>query len=100
MMSGKRCTYKPLQGAEKSAPTTKKRKDFYIMLYGNTSLGYSYSPDRSRDIDRFNPSTRGDYSTAYASGSKQGGYYYSPMTTHNKPKTTGHYLGNGQFVED
>lgn len=24
-----------------------------------------YSPDRSRDIDRFNPATRGNYSTAY-----------------------------------
>ena len=36
------------------------------------SKGY-YSPDRSRDIDRFNPSTRGNYSTAYNSKG-----YYSP----------------------
>ena len=72
------------------------------MLYGNSSMGYSYSPDRSRDVDRFNPSTRDNYSTTFAnaSGSRQTGYYYSPVTTYNKPKTTGRYLGNGQYVED
>ena len=48
------------------------------MLYGNSSNGFGYSPDRSRDVDRFNPSTRGNYSTfGNASGSRQGGYYYS-----------------------
>lgn len=72
------------------------------MMYGNSSFGYSYSPDRSRDVDRFNPSTRGNYSTAFAnaSGSRQTGYYYSPSYSTNKPKTTGRYLGNGQYVED
>lgn len=35
------------------------------MLYGNSSMGFGYSPDRSHDVDRFNPSTRGNYSTAY-----------------------------------
>ena len=70
------------------------------MLYGNSSAGFSYSPDRSRDIDRFNPSTRGNYSATYASGSKQGGYYYAPSYSTSKPKTTGHYLANGQYVED
>ena len=30
-------------------------------LYGNASMGYAYSPDRSRDVDRFNPSTRSNY---------------------------------------
>lgn len=35
------------------------------MYYGNSSMGYSYSPDRSRDIDRFNPSTRSNYSGSY-----------------------------------
>ena len=50
------------------------------MLYGNSSMGFGYSPDRSRDVDRFNPSTRPNYSTAYASasGSYSTGYYYSP----------------------
>ena len=71
------------------------------MMYGNSSMGYSYSPDRSRDVDRFNPSTRGNYSATYASGSKQGGYYYSACSYYiSKPKTTGRYLGNGQYVED
>lgn len=73
------------------------------MMYGNSSMGFSYSPDRSRDVDRFNPSTRGNYSPTYTSGSKQGGYWYSPSrstcsTCSSKPK--GRYLGNGQYVED
>ena len=29
--------------------------------YGNNGNGYSYSPDRSRDVDRFNPSTKANY---------------------------------------
>lgn len=70
-------------------------------IYGNSSNGFGYSPDRSYDVDRFNSSTRGNYSTNYASGSKQGGYYYSASSYYtNKPKTTGRYLGNGQYVED
>lgn len=31
------------------------------MKYGNDYTGYSYCPDRSRDVDRFNPSTRANY---------------------------------------
>lgn len=31
------------------------------MYYGNNSNGYSYSPDRSRDVDRFNTSTKANY---------------------------------------
>ena len=31
------------------------------MMYGNYYEGYGYSPDRSRDVDRFNPSTRANY---------------------------------------
>ena len=63
-------------------------------------MGYGYSPDRSRDVDRFNPSTRGNYSPTYASGSKQGGYYYSPSYPSQPSKLKGRYLGNGQYVED
>lgn len=73
------------------------------MLYGNSSNGFSYSPDRSRDIDRFNPSTRSNYSASFASacGSKQTGYHHSASDIYgSKPKTTGRYLGNGQYVED
>ena len=43
-----------------------------------SSLGGCYSPDRSRDVDRFNPSTRANYSVMVASGSKQSGFSYSP----------------------
>ena len=59
------------------------------MLYGNSSNGFGYSPDRSRDVDRFNPSTRGNYSTAFAnaSGSYSTGYYYSP----NRSSDIDHY---------
>lgn len=61
------------------------------MLYGNSSNGFSYSPDRSRDVDRFNPSTRGNYPTSYNTN----GYYspdrsydvdrYNPSTRKNYP---------------
>ena len=56
------------------------------MLYGNSSAGFSYSPDRSRDVDRFNPSTRANYSTSFASasGSRSTGYYYSPARQEQK----------------
>jgi hypothetical protein len=43
-------------------------------LYGNSSMGYSYSPDRSRDVDRFNTSTSGNYT--YFDPYRQG--YYIP----------------------
>lgn len=36
-------------------------------LYGSRSGGFGFSPDRSRDIDRFNPSTGGNYPTSYNS---------------------------------
>lgn len=65
------------------------------MMYGNASNGFSYSPDRSRDVDRFNPSTRANYSTNY---NTRGYGCYTPSTTKKSGK--GHYLGNGQYVED
>lgn len=43
------------------------------MMYGNSSMGFGYSPNRSCDVDRFNPSTRGNYSTSYNTNG-----YYSP----------------------
>lgn len=73
------------------------------MLYGNRSNGYGYSPDRSRDVDRFNPSTASNYSASFASacGSRQTGYYHSASDLcGSKPKVTGRYLGNGQYIED
>lgn len=66
------------------------------MLYGNSSFGYSYSPDRSRDVDRFNPSTRGNYPTTYNTNG-----YYSPSThTTPKAKVGGWYDGAGRYHED
>ena len=44
------------------------------MMYGNSSMGFSYSPDRSRDVSHDN--VRSQF--LGASGSQQGGYYYSP----------------------
>ena len=64
--------------------------------YGNSSMGYGYSPDRSYDVDRFNPSTRGNYSTSYNTN----GYGCSNNFWQNSKKSTGRYLGNGQYVED
>lgn len=69
--------------------------------YGNSSMGMSYSPDRRYDVDRFNESTRSNYSPTYARGSRQGGYYHSSTPTcYNRSATKGRYLGNGQYVED
>lgn len=50
------------------------------MLYGNSSMGYGYSPDRSRDVSHDN--LRSQF--LGASGSRQGGYYYSPRGNESK----------------
>lgn len=50
------------------------------MLYGNSSMGYGYSPDRSRDVSHDN--LRSQF--LGASGSRQGGYYYSPKGNESK----------------
>ena len=69
------------------------------MMYGNSSMGFSYSPNRSYDVDRFNPSTRSNYTPTYASGSRQGGYYHSPSYCASKPTTAGWYDGAGRYHE-
>ena len=51
------------------------------MMYGNSSMGYSYSPDRSRDVSHNNLHSQ----FLGANGSRQGGYYYSPKG--NEPKS-------------
>lgn len=55
------------------------------------------------DRDRFyvsNP-TSGRSQFLNASGSRQTGFHHSCTPSYpNKPKTTGHYLGNGEYVED
>lgn len=60
------------------------------MLYGNSYEGYSYSPDRSKDVSHDN--LRSQF--LGASGSRQGGYYYSP-----KPTIAGYYDGAGRYHE-
>ncbi len=50
------------------------------MMYGNSSMGFSYSPDRSRDVSHDN--LRSQF--LGASGSRQGGYYYSPKGNESK----------------
>ena len=64
------------------------------MMYGNRSAGYGYSPDRSKDVDRFNLSTRSNYSTNYNTN----GYgCYTPA--HSIPKKSGWYDGAGRYHE-
>ena len=50
------------------------------MMYGNSSMGFSYSPDRSRDVSHDNLCSQ----FLGASGSRQGGYYYSPKGNESK----------------
>ena len=61
------------------------------MMYGNRSTGYGYSPDRSKDVDRFNPSTRSNYSTSYNTNG------YTP--TYSTPKKSDWYDGAGRYHE-
>ena len=64
------------------------------MMYGNSSTGYGYSPDRSRDVSHDN--LRSQF--LGASGSRQGGYYYSPTSYSTpKPASTGWYDGAGRY---
>lgn len=65
------------------------------MMYGNSSMGFSYSPDRSRDVSHNNPRSQ----FLGASGSQQGGYYYSAPCSASKPASTGWYDGAGRYHE-
>ncbi len=63
------------------------------MLYGNSSTGYGYSPDRSKDVDRFNPSTRANYQFSTSNP------YYTmkpPISSQGK----GYYDGAGRYHEN
>lgn len=66
------------------------------MLYGNSSMGFSYSPNRSRDVSHDN--LRSQF--LGASGNRQTGYYYSPSSYSTpKPASTGWYDGAGRYHE-
>ena len=66
------------------------------MLYGNSSIGFGYAPDRSKDTVSFD-----NYKEPFlgASGSRATGYYYSPSCSTPKPATTGWYDGAGRYHE-
>ena len=65
------------------------------MLYGNSSTGFSYSPDRSRDVDRFNPSTRGNYTPSTSNRYNQPSWLYSST----QKSSGGWYDGAGRYHE-
>ena len=65
------------------------------MMYGNSSMGFSYSPDRSRDVNHDNLHSQ----FLNASGSRQGGYYHSPSYYTPKPTSAGWYDGAGRYHE-
>ena len=67
------------------------------MMYGNSSMGYAYSPDNRYVADPTN--VRSQFLDA--SGSRQGGYYHSACAVYTaKPATTGWYDGAGRYRED
>ena len=65
------------------------------MMYGNSSMGYGYSPDNRYVADPTN--VRSQFLNA--SGSRQGGYYHSPKG--NEPKS-GEWKqsGSGAWYKD
>ena len=67
------------------------------MLYGNSSIGFGYSPDRSKDTVSFD-----NYREPFlgASGNRITGYYYSPSSS---PKQSGgewKQSGGGAWYKD
>lgn len=65
------------------------------MMYGNNSNGYGYSPDRRND--RVNHNNLHSQFIG-ASGSRQGGYYYS-IPNNYKSNSAGWYDGAGRYHE-
>lgn len=61
--------------------------------YGNRSNGFGYSPDRSRDVDRYNPSTRPNYQFSTANP------YWQSNPTATAKKSGGYYDGRGVYHE-
>ena len=66
------------------------------MMYGNSSMGYGYSPDRSRDVSHDNPRSQ----FLGASGSRQGGYYYSPSASTKQSGGEWKQSGSGAWYKD
>ena len=68
------------------------------MLYGNSSIGFGYSPDRSKDTVSFD-----NYREPFlgASGNRITGYYYSPSPSSSK-QSGGEWKqsGSGAWFKD
>ena len=68
------------------------------MLYGNSSIGFGYSPDRSKDTVSFD-----NYREPFlgASGNRITGYYYSPSSSAPK-QSSGEWKqsGSGAWYKD
>lgn len=68
------------------------------MLYGNSSIGFGYSPDRSKDTVSFD-----NYREPFlgASGNRITGYYYSPSPSSSK-QSGGEWKqsGSGAWYKD
>lgn len=77
--------------------STVKEMRYFEMMYGNSSMGFSYSPDRRNDkVNHDNARSQ----FLGASGSRQGGYFYSPsQTCWSKPSSGGWYDGAGRYHE-
>lgn len=58
-----------------------------------SSFGGYYSPDRSRDVDRFNPSTRGNYTPSTSNPYNQPSWMYSST----QKSSGGWYDGAGRY---
>lgn len=67
------------------------------MMYGNSSMGFGYSPDRRNDkVNHDNTHSQ----FLGASGSRQSGYYYSPSRAYgSKQSNGGWYDGAGRYYE-
>lgn len=63
------------------------------MMYGNSSMGYAYSPDNRYVSDP----TGGRSQFLYADGSRQGGYYHSPRGTESQGKGEWKQSGSGAW---
>jgi hypothetical protein len=67
------------------------------MMYGNSSMGFGYSPERRNDkVNHDNTHSQ----FLGASGSRQSGYYYSPSRAYgSKQSNGGWYDGAGRYHE-
>ena len=67
------------------------------MLYGNSSVGFGYSPDRSRDKVSFD-----NYREPFlgASGNRITGYYYSPKSSDKQSSGEWKQGGSGAWYKE